>query len=290
MDGSVELSSDREGGNGPNIGKQIVPRSMSATASRRSIGNRLRGLFRAVASGGKSAVCSLVTVATSPRTLSSAALLLASVAVFLGPIGWPGSAPTSLTGVSRIETQLAAANLAHTHAADSTALLVAVQFVTAAAERSAPFDTALAVAISMIGEHPKIGPLLDDLLAEAERGVPSLEELRTEFQAKLAEYGKNGLLADDGSGAGRSSFRLGRLLGWGLPETSPEVQATLLKLSTDVANRQIAPAVQLTAKLDGRLREALESWREKAERRVAVDAVLAELRRAAFTQLIGKAS
>ena len=46
----------------------------------------------------------------------------------------------------------------------------------------------------------------------------------------------------------------------------------------------------LTAKLDGRLREALESWREKAERRVAVDAVLAELRRAAFTQLIGKAS
>lgn len=169
-----------------------------------------------------------------------------------------------------------------------TTLLVAIQFVTAAAERSTPFETALAVAIRLTGEHPRIGPLLDRLLDEARTGVPSLDDLRGEFRTKLAEFERDGLfMASDEAG---SFFRLSRLLDWTGGDTTAAHQATLQKLSADVANRDLAQAAQLIAKFDGKLREGLEAWREKAERRAAVDAVLTELRRAAFTDLIGEAS
>jgi hypothetical protein len=88
----------------------------------------------------------------------------------------------------------------------------------------------------------------------------------------------------------KRTSRLSRLFGLAELEISSEHRATLKKVSGDVANQNLGQAVQLIAKLDGRLREGLESWREKAQRRVAIDAVLAELRRAAFIDLIDEAS
>jgi hypothetical protein len=294
MDGPVEPPAQRQGGNGSHSRKQLVLSSKNATPSRRSVVRRLGGFCKAAAGAGASYVRGLLSRATSARALSIAAITLAGIAVFMGPIGLPGSSAGRLDenerAVKRIEMRLAAAGLSRTHIANPTTLLVAVQFVTAAAERSAPFDTALAVAISMIGEHPKIGPLLDELLAEAGTGVPSLDELRAEFQARFAEAEKNGLLGDASGASGRSSFRLSRLWGWGDSEIDAAYRATLQKLTADVANRHLAQAVQLVAKLDGRLRDALEVWREKAQRRVAVDAALAELRRATFIDLIGDES
>jgi len=270
---------------------QIVSCTMNTSQSARA---SLGGFFKAALKAGKWIVGNLFTQATSPRALSTAAVVLASIAVFLGPIGLPGSAPARLDAsewaIKRIEMRLAAAGLNRPDAVNPTTLLVAVQFVTAAAERSAPFDTALAVAISMIGEHPKIGPLLDELLGDAEKGVPSLDTLRSEFQERLLECEKNGLLNDMPADSTKSAFRLSRLWPWSGPETNTEYQATLRKLSADVEGRQLAQAIQLVAKLDGRLRDALESWREKAQRRVSLDALLAELRRTAFIDLIGDAS
>jgi hypothetical protein len=229
----------------------------------------------------------------SARALAVTALGLAGLAIFFGPVGAPRGSSDRLAAleltVRRLETRLTTSSLGTADGGNPATLLVAVQFVTAAAERSTPFDTALAVAISLTGEHPKVGPLLDELLAEAATGVPSLADLRTDFQARLAELEKQGLRADAGNDGSTSFFRLSRLWDWTEPEISAEHQATLQKLSADVANLNIAQAVQLLGKLDGRLRDALEGWREKAQRRVAVDAVLTELRRATFVGLIDKA-
>lgn len=226
----------------------------------------------------------------SARVLAVVAIALASIAVFFGPAGAPRGGVDRLDAVElavrRLETRTATSSLGRADGANPTTLLVAVQFVTAAAERSTPFDTALAVAISLTGEHPKVGPLLDDLLTEAATGVPSLGDLRAEFQARWTELEKLGLLTEAGGDSGNGFFRLSRLWDWSEPDISAEHQATLQKLSADVAGLNIGQAVQLLAKLDGRLREALEGWREKAQRRVAVDAVLTELRRAAFIDLI----
>lgn len=292
MEGAVEPPSKGEGAQSHSQ-KQVVPCTMN-TRSSQSAGAALGGFFKAALKGGKCIAGNLYARATSARALALIAVALASIAVFLGPIGLPGSAPARLDAsewaIKRIEMRLAAAGLNRPDAVNPTTLLVAVQFVTAAAERSTPFDTALAVAISMIGEHPKIGPLLDGLLDDAEKGVPSLEALRIEFQDRLVECEKNGLLTDVPAGSVKSPFRLSRLWTWRESESAAEYRATLLKLSEDVANTRLAQAIQLVAKLDGRVRDALESWREKAQRRVSLDALLAELRRAAFIDLIGDAS
>jgi hypothetical protein len=299
MEGSSELPPGDERSNKPHTQKQIVLRLMNAT-SRRSVIDILRTFFRTIAGAGKSAartlfsLASLKIYANSVRALCIMAIVLVGMAVFFGPMRLPENSSGRLDAielaVKRIETRLAAPGFSHTAPVNPTTLLVAVQFVTAAAERSTPFDTALAVGISMMGEHPKIGPLLDKLLVEAVTGVPSLEDLRREFQAKLAELESAGLFTDIGGNTGKSAFRLSRFLGWAEPEISAEQRASLQKLSADVANHNLAQAVQLVTKLDGRLRDGLESWREKAGRRVAVDAVLAELRRAAFIDLIDQAS
>ena len=236
----------------------------------------------------------LTARAASGRILSIAAIALASTAIVLALRGTPGSRSGRLdaieAAVKRIEAGPPSPSLSRIDGLHPAALLVAVQFVTGAAERSAPFDTALAVAIRMTGEHPKIGPLLDKLLVEASMGVPSTEDLRSEFRAKLADLERDGLFAEGDGSTVKSLLRLSRL--WDLVglEKDTEHQATLQKLSADVANRNLGQTAQLIAKLDGRLREALEAWREKVQRRVTVDAVLTELRRAAFIDLIGEAS
>lgn len=226
----------------------------------------------------------------SGRILAVIALALASATLFLELTDLAGKR-SALNAVERsvesIELRLSplGVRLSEPH---PTTLLVAIQFVSAAAERSTPFETALAVAIRLIGEHPRIGPILDQLLEEARTGVPSVDELRSEFGAKLAEFEQDGLFT---AGDGNKSFlHLGGLLSWTDSDVAAAHQATLQKLSANVANRDLAQASSHIAKLDGKLREALEVWRGKAQRRVAVDAVLTELRRAAFADLIGEAS
>ena len=283
-----ELPSGKTGSNNPNSQTQMALRSIGNASSRSMLG-RLRSILGSLAETGKSAIHYL-----KGGAISITAIGLAGIVLFFGPMGLPGDSSGRLDAielaVKRIETRLAAPGASRTDAANPTTLLVAVQFVTAAAERSAPFDTALAVAISMTGEHPTIGPLLDKLLIEGPTGVPSFEDLRRDFQAKLAEFEKDGLFTNIGNDTDQSSFRLGRLFGLAKPEISAEHRATLQKASADVAGQNLGQAVQLVTKLDGRLRDGLESWREKAQRRVAIDLVLAELRRAAFIDLIDEAS
>jgi hypothetical protein len=295
MDGSIEPPQRREAGDHPNSQGQSVPRVVNAAASR-SLFGRLRGWLRATArvenpqahegsSPGRSMSASFTPV------LSIIAVALAGIAALSGTMGLPGSNSGRLEAVElalkRIEMRLAPPGPSRTEAANATTLLVATQFLVAAAERSAPFDTALAVAISMIGEHPKIGPLLDQLLPEAAMGVPSTADLRAEFQAKLTECEK---LLTEMSGRTGVYSRVSRFLGMTGPETSAEHRAMLDKLSADVADHNFGQAVQRISKLDGRLREPLEGWREKVQRRVAIDGILTELRRAAFIDLIDDAS
>jgi len=287
MMGPDEPPPGQERGDKPNSRKQITLRLMNATSGR-SVMDSLRAFFRSIAT------TRLKGNAASLRALSILAIILAGIAAFFRPMDSPwnnaGRLDAVELAVKRLETRLASSGLGRTTVANPTTLLVAIQFVTAAAERSTPFDTALAVAISMTGQHPKIGPLLDQLLAEATTGVPSLEDLRRDFLAKLAELEKDGLFTDIGAEPGISSFRLSRFLGLAEAEISPEHRATLQSVAADVANQNLGEAVQRVAKLDGRVREGLEDWRGKAERRVAIDIVLAELRRAAFLDLIDEAS
>ena len=297
MEGSDAQPPER--GNGPNSQDEITHRLTDA-ASGRSIMAFLRGLFGMIAAAGRTAAqafssrTSLRLRGATVRTLAIMGIALAGIAVFFTAVGSPwdrsGRLDAIELAVKRIETSLAAPGVSRTEAANPTTLLVAIQFVSAAAERSTPFDTALAVAISMTGQHPKIGPLLDELLGEAVTGVPSADDLRRDFRAKLAEFAKDGLITDIGGDSDQSGFRLSRYFGLGEPEISEEQQATLQKLSADVADQNLAQAVRRLVKLDGRLREGLESWREKAQRRVALDSVLTELRRAAFVDLIDEAS
>lgn len=186
-----------------------------------------------------------------------------------------------------IESRLSIPGAAQLHSADYANQLLAIQFVTNAAERSTPFDTALAVAIRMTGEHKKIGPLLDALLTEAPNGVPSRDDLRTDFKERLAKLEKDGVIGSIAGPTGNLTFGFGGFLGLGASEASKEDTVRLRKLSDYIAADRFPEAVQLVGKLDGKLRDGLESWREKAVRRVALDETLAELRRIAFLGIIG---
>lgn len=297
MEGSDAPPPER--GNNPNSQGDITHRLADA-ASGRSITALLRAVLGSIARAGKSMGRALISLTglrlsgASVQSLAVTGIVMAGIALLFTAVGPPwnrfGRLDAVELAVKRIETRLTPPGVSRTEVANPTTLLVAVQFVSAAAERSAPFDTALAVAISMIGQHPKIGPILDELLVEAVTGVPSAEDLRGDFRAKLAEFEKQGLIAEIGGNAEQSGFGWSRFLGLGGPETSDEQRAILQELSADVADRNLGQAVRRLVKLDGRLREGLESWREKAQRRVAVDAILAELRRAAFIDLIDEAS
>jgi type IV secretory pathway VirB2 component (pilin) len=293
MEGSDTPPPER--GHGPNAQHMITHRLIDA-ASGRPMMVFLRRLFRFIAASGKSlaralfARIGLMLTGASARRLAIMSMVLVGIGVFFAAVGPPwdrsGRLDAIELAVKRIETRFVAPGPSRTEVANPTTLLVAIQFVSAAAERSTPFDTALAVAISMTGEHPKIGPLLDELLVEAVAGVPSTEDLRRDFRAKLADFEKEGLITDIGGNSGQSAFRLSRFLGLGSAEISDEQRAILETVATEVAAQNLGQAVRRLAKLDGRLREGLESWREQAQRRVAVDSVLTELRRAAFIDLI----
>ena len=297
MEGSDAQPPER--GNRPNSQSDSTHRIADA-ASGRSIMALLRAVLCVISGASKSmgrALNSLTDLrlsGASVRSLAITGIVMAGIALLFTAVGAPwnrfGRLDAVELAVKRIETRFTPPGVSRTEVANPTTLLVAVQFVSAAAERSAPFDTALAVAISMIGQHPKIGPILDELLVEAVTGVPSTEDLHGDFRAKLAEFKKQGLVGEMGGNSEQSAFGWSRFLGLGGPETSDEERATLHKLSADVADQNLGQAVRRLVKLDGRLREGLESWREKAQRRVAVDAILAELRRAAFIDLIDEAS
>ncbi len=278
--------------------RQIVLWRLGAAADR-SILRYLLGLPAALAAMALSAAkylfrAALKIKAQRLRGLAIVAAVLAAIAVFSGRTFLPEYNVSRLDEIERtmqrLEARLAPPGPARTDVANPATLLVAVQFVTLAADRSPPFDTALAVAISMIGEHPTVGPLLDELLVDAATGVPSTDELRAELQARLAGFEGNGNSTDPEAGDNSSFFGLNRFLGLGEPEVSPEHREILQKLSADIASRNMGMAVQLVGKLDGRLREGLEDWRKKAERRVAVDAILTKLRNAAFIDIIEEAS
>jgi hypothetical protein len=268
-------------------------------AADRSILRYLLGLAGALAAMGLSAAKYLFRAALAIkvrhlRGLAIVAAILAAIVVYSGRTFLPEYSVSRLDEMERaikhIERRLAPPGPGRTDVANPATLLVAVQFVTAAADRSTPFDTALAVAISMTGAHPTVGPLLDELLVDAATGVPSTDELRVELQAKLAGFEKNGSSTDPEAGDSSSFFGLNRFLGLGEPEVSAEHREILQKLSADVASRNMGMAVQRVGKLDGRLREGLEDWRKKAERRVAIDAILSKLRNAAFIDIIEEAS
>jgi hypothetical protein len=230
--------------------------------------------------------------ALSSRTLSALALAVAVTALVTGPFTQSGSRDTSRIdaieySLRALETRLAIPGTASIHSADHAERLVAIQFVTNAAERSTPFDTALAVAIRMTGDDEEIGPLLDQLLIEAPNGVPSREDLRTDFQARLAKFEQDGVI---GSISGPSSFGLNGFFGLGGSDSSEQDTAVIQKLSAQISSDKFTEAVELVGKLDGTLRDGLESWREDAMRRTAVDATLAELRRIAFLGILGNRS
>ncbi len=261
----------------------------------------LASALRKIGKAGKSALLFLIPKrmprlsVLSSRTLSVLALIIAVAGFAAGQFDLPGREDNArIKAIERslrtIETRLAIPGADRLHSADYVNQLLAIQFVTNAAERSTPFDTALAVAIRMTGDHEKLGPLLDELLIEAPNGVPSRDDLRSDFKARLAKFEQDGVVSRTTGTGGIAAFGLSGFLGLGAPETSEEDTAIIQKLSADIAADKFAEANQLVSKLDGALRDGLESWREKAMRRVALDETLAELRRIAFLGIIGNGS
>jgi hypothetical protein len=229
------------------------------------------------------------------RTLSALALAIAVAALIGGPFSQTGGRENARIeaiehSLRTIETRLAIPGADSVHSPDHARQLLAIQFVTNAAERSSPFDTALAVAIRMTGDHEEIGPLLDQLLIEAPNGVPSREDLRTDFRERLVKFEQDGVVSSISDPSGVSSFGITDFLGLGGSDSSKQDVAVIQKLSAQIASDRFPEAVQLIGKLDGALRDGLESWREGAMRRTAVDATLAELRRIAFLGILGNRS
>lgn len=233
--------------------------------------------------------------ALSSRTLSILALATAVAALAAGSFSQTGGRDNARFdaieySLRAIETRLAIPGAHNIHSADHTRRLVAIQFVTNAAERSTSFDTALAVAIRMTGDDEEIGPLLDQLLIEAPNGVPSREELKANFKERLAKFEQDGVVSSITGPSGVSSYGLTGFFGLGGSESSEQDTAVIQKLSVQITANRFSEAVELIGKLDGALRDGLESWRENAMRRAAVDATLAELRRIAFLGILGNRS
>ena len=265
----IELPPGEERSDNPNSRKQIVRRRCTDLEAPGL--DFLRAFFRAIAGAGKSerGICLDPSGSSFPFGHLPYGNRSGGHCRIFQADGLAGNNSGRLDAielaVKRIETRLAAPGLGRTAVANPTTLLVAVQFVTAAAERSTPFDTALAVAISMTGEHPKIGPLLDQLLAEATTGVPSLEDLRRDFQAKLARIRKGRAVHGYWRQAGDILVSLEPFSGFGRSGNKSGTSGNPAKsVAADVANQNLGEAVQLVAKLDGRVREGLEDWREKA--------------------------
>ena len=167
---------------------------------------------------------------------------------------------------------------------DKATLLSSIQYLSSAARGSEPFSTELAVAYKMVGEHPEIGLVLDSMLTGAEAGVPSVEDVSASYAATLSKvygYGPGQLL-------GQAASSISSIVG--ITTTTRRRQAIIEEVTVSVAAGKLSQAVVALEKLDEQSSAPFAAWRIEAQKRVALDAAVAEIKRIAFLSILDGAS
>ncbi len=169
-------------------------------------------------------------------------------------------------------------------APDKATMLSSIQYLSSAARGSEPFSTELAVTYKMVGDHPEIGKVLDEILPGAETGIPSVEDVTTSYADIISEiygYGPGQLL-------GQAASSITSIVG--IKTSAQQRQATIEQVTVLVAAGKLEQALQALNKLDGQSRLPFAAWQIKAQRRVALDAAVSEIKRIAFLSILDGAS
>jgi|GEM_PF-5943614 len=163
---------------------------------------------------------------------------------------------------------------------DKATILSSLQYLSTAVRGSQPFSTELAVTYKMVGDHPEIGKLLDEILPGAETGIPSIEDVSISYTDTISEIYGHG----PGRLLGQAASNISSIVG--IYTIERQRQTDIEKMTVLVAQGKLAAALRVLDKLDGEARLPFASWQIKAQRRVALDAAMSEIKRIAFLSIL----
>lgn len=216
-----------------------------------------------------------------PLILSVVAIVIACFSLFyvlsLGPNN----------GLRKISANAGLANTAigaEQSSPDMATLLSLVQYLSSATRKSEPFGTELAVAYQMVGTHPEIDKVLDEILSGAETGVPSIEDITTSYADTISEihgYGPKQLLD-------QATSSIGSIVG--ITTQTQQRKAISEEMTVLVAAGKLTEALRALDKFDGQYKQVFFDWRSDVEQRLKLDAAVSEIRRITFLSILNRSS
>ncbi len=193
----------------------------------------------------------------------------------------PGEPASELTGLN---ARVSAVEDEHRRMARAAAAALAAAGLMEAAQTSRPFPGELA-ALEAVGPA---APGLNSLRRLAETGAPSRIALARGFPDAAARAGAASRAPEEGAGlVARLSYalsrvvtlrRVGEVAGGG-------VDAILARAEREVEDGEIDQALKTLDALPVPAREAMSSWRDRAERRAEIDRQVAAIRAQALRDL-----
>jgi hypothetical protein len=179
--------------------------------------------------------------------------------------------------VAQLSSEVADRRLESAH---QFALLLSLGQLREAASTSQPFDVELNIARNLAHNDPDFTPDLDALDDYAGDGVATMNDLRVEFSDLASEIVRSNVVGSGKSWFRQALYRLGsvisvRKIGSKSHDNTAEVLVSRAegKLEED----DLAGAVEALGGLTGLPKDVASAWVEAANRRLAVDAVLARL-------------
>ena len=173
--------------------------------------------------------------------------------------------------------------------AQQFAILLSLDQLRLAALTSQPFDSELSAARTVAHDDPDVGPALNSIARYAADGVPTLNELRAEFNDRASEIVRSNVVGDGHSWYRQALYRLASVISVRKVSTAPNDRDTpehdVAKAESKLEEDDLAGAVAALKTLTGLPQDVAAGWIDAANSRLAVDAALASLSEVSVARL-----
>ncbi len=155
---------------------------------------------------------------------------------------------------------------------------------------SKPFAKDLAALRALVGGNTDMVAQLDQLQPFADDGVPTLDDLRTDFGRQAPAIVRSAVIGDGSKWWRQALYHVESVIS--VRRTGEDVQgngtdAIVARAETKLDEDDLKGALAALQALDGVPAQTAQPWIHDAEHRLAVDATQAELTRLAIAQLAG---
>jgi hypothetical protein len=201
------------------------------------------------------------------------------------PLAAAPPAPAPAYDVGRLDARVAALEAGQLRTAQTAAAALAAAAVVEATQSSGPFTDEIAGLRAVSAPSPE----LTALARLAEAGAPSRASLAASFPDHAAQAAAAARAPADGAGLGdRIVYALSRVISVRRVGDVPggSADALLARAERLVDDGDLDRALRVLDRLPPKAREALGSWRARAERRAEIDRNAAALRARALQALI----